>query len=133
MNFIICLVGGKIETFYNDAMEEYGKRLGRYCKIDFVHVKNPSQLAKKLSGKFYRIAVSTKGRQVSSEGLADKINSMALSGNSDVALIIGAENLPCDEAIAIGPLEMNPGLMAVIIFEQIYRAYRILRGEPYHK
>jgi 23S rRNA (pseudouridine1915-N3)-methyltransferase len=133
MNFRIFLVGGKIEKFYNDAMGEYGKRLGRYCKIDFVHVKNPSQLSKKLTDKFYRIAVSTKGQPVSSEGLAEKVKTLALTGRPDVAFIIGAEDFPHDEIIAIGPMDMGPGLMAVIMFEQTYRAFRILNGEPYHK
>jgi 23S rRNA (pseudouridine1915-N3)-methyltransferase len=133
MDFKICLAGGKTDRFYIDAMEEYGKRLGRYCKIEFVHVKNPSQLSGKLSGKFYRIAVSTNGQPISSEGLAEKINSLALTGRPYVAFIIGAEDLPCDEKIAVSPMDMDPGLIAVIMFEQIYRAFRILNGEPYHK
>ncbi|MFA6669295.1 MAG: hypothetical protein WCS98_01435 [Bacillota bacterium] len=54
-----------------EAISEYRKRLDRYCKADLVHVKNPSQLAKMLSEKYYKIAVTPKGQPISSERLAE--------------------------------------------------------------
>lgn len=133
MNFIIYLVDNRIDKFYREAIREYEKRLSRYCKIQLVCIKNGEQLAAKLSGRLYKIAISTAGSLNSSEKLAEKINILGVSGNSDIAIIIGAEHIPCDEILAISPMEMEPGLQATIIFEQIYRAYRILNNQPYHK
>ncbi|MGI6702565.1 MAG: 23S rRNA (pseudouridine(1915)-N(3))-methyltransferase RlmH [Clostridia bacterium] len=133
MNYKVLLVAGKVETFYMEAVAEYRKRLGRYCKTELIRIKNPSQLSKKISDKYFRIVISTKGQPISSEELAERISSLALTGRSDVAVIIGAGEMECDVKIAIGPMEMDPGLMAVIVFEQIYRAYRIINSEPYHK
>lgn len=133
MNFKIYLVGNKIDKFYMEAIKEYEKRLSRYCKIQLIQVKNQNQLSKINQIKSYKILVSPKGQQISSEELADKINSLAISGKSDIAFIIDIENAPWDEILSISPMEMDPGLKATILFEQIYRAYRIINNEPYHK
>ena len=133
MNFKIYLVGNKIDKFYMEAIKEYEKRLSRYCKIQLIQVKNQNQLSKINQIKSYKILVSPKGQQISSEELADKINSLAISGKSDIAFIIDMENAPWDEILSISPMEMDPGLKATILFEQIYRAYRIINNEPYHK
>jgi 23S rRNA (pseudouridine1915-N3)-methyltransferase len=133
MNFKIYLIHNKIDKFYNEAIKEYEKRLGRYCKVELFQLKNEEHLLKKLSDKSYKIAISNKGQYISSEALADKINTLGISGNSDIAVIIGAGNLPYDEILAISAMEMDLGLMTTIAFEQLYRAYRILNNEPYHK
>lgn len=130
MNFKIYLVGDKIDKFYTEAIKEYEKRLSRYCKIQLVHVKNEKQLLKNISDKFYKILISSKGQQISSEELADKINLLGISGKSDIAIIIGVENIFCDEMLSISPMEMELGLKATITFEQIYRSYRIINNEP---
>lgn len=133
MNFKIYLVYNKISNFYIEAIKEYEKRLGRYCKIELFQVKNEEQLLKKLSEKSYKIVISNKGPHISSEALADKINTLGISGNSDIALIIGADNFPCDEVLAVSAMEMDFGLITTIAFEQLYRTYRILNNQPYHK
>lgn len=133
MNFRICLVGEKPEKFYIQAIKEYEKRLSRYCKIQLVHQKNAEQLQKKLPDKAHRILVTPVGQMLSSEELADKINTLGLSGSSDITIWLGAPDLPHDESIALSPLDMDFGLQTTLIFEQIYRSYRILKGEPYHK
>ncbi len=133
MNFKIYIIGDKIDKFYSEAIKEYDKRLSRYCKAQLLHVKNEEQLLKKLSDKSYKIAILTTGEQVSSEELASKINDFGISGNSYISIIIGAENVAYDETLAISPMEMDLGLTATIIFEQLYRAYRILNNQPYHK
>jgi len=157
MNFSVYIVGNKIERFCTDAINEYKKRLSRYCKIEVTHVKKPDKLSKKLSGKTHIIMISPTGQQISSEEFAHKINHLGITGTSDVAVIcmtsvtggrgkchIGdvtlppspchnAGILPCDEVIAISPLEMDEGLTAVVTLEQIYRAFKIIHGETYHK
>ena len=133
MNFKIYIIGEKIDKFYSEAIKEYQKRLGRYCKISVFSLKNEIELNKNISEKHYKIIVSTSGKALSSEDLAGKINNFGISGISDISLIIGADNVEHNEAISISPMEMDLGLKVTIIFEQIYRSYRIINKEPYHK
>lgn len=70
---------------------------------------------------------------ISSEGLSAKIDILGISGKSDVVIIIGTENITADEIFNNSPMEIDIGLKTTIMFEQIYRAYRILHNQPYHK
>ncbi|WP_341875837.1 23S rRNA (pseudouridine(1915)-N(3))-methyltransferase RlmH [Defluviitalea saccharophila] len=133
MNYKIYVVGTKLQKFYDNAIKEYNKRLSRYCKCSLLFVKNKEELLKKLSPKSYKICISSCGIQLSSEELAHKINHFGVSGKSDIAIIIGTNELPYDECLSIGPMDMDLGLMATILFEQIYRSYRIINNQPYHK
>lgn len=133
MNFKVYLVASKIDKFYMEAIKEYEKRLSRYCKIQLIQIKNQSHLSKINQNRTYKILILSKGQQISSEELADKINSLAISGKSDIAFIIGAEKVAQEEILSISPMEMDLGLTATILFEQIYRSYRIINNEPYHK
>ncbi|WP_071461035.1 23S rRNA (pseudouridine(1915)-N(3))-methyltransferase RlmH [Bacillus massilinigeriensis] len=133
MNIKIYIVGDKIEKTFLEGIKEYEKRLSRYCKVKLQHFKNEEQLLKKFSDKTYKILISVMGTTVTSEELAEKINQLGITGKSDVTIIIGADNLPHDEVLAISPMEMDLGIKTLIMFEQIYRSYRILNNEPYHK
>lgn len=83
------------------------------------------------------ILISTEGANVSSEELAEKINSYGVTGISNITIILGdslemfKDNF--DESIMISTMDMEIGLQATILFEQIYRAYRIINNQPYHK
>lgn len=133
MNFKIYIVRKKINGFYQEAIKEYEKRLSRYCKINYSYVKNEEQLEKKLSNKTYIINISPSGKKMSSEELSQKINHWAISGISDITIIILSAKIPSQEHLSISSMEIDPGLMATIIFEQIYRGYRILNNQAYHK
>lgn len=133
MNIKIYIVGDKIEKTFLEGIKEYEKRLSRYCKIKLQYFKNEEQLLKKLTDKTYKILVSVKGITVTSEELAEKINQLGITGKSDVTIIIGDDNIPHDALLAISPMEMDLGIKTLIMFEQIYRSYRIVNNEPYHK
>ena len=133
MNFRVYIIGDEIKKFYAEAIKEYEKRLSRYCKIRLIRVKDENKLLKTLPDKFYKILISSKGQRICSEELAEKINLFGISGKSDIAIIIGTENAAYDEKISVSPMEMDLGLTATIIFEQIYRSYKIIFNEPYHK
>lgn len=133
MNFTVYVVQKKIEKFYLEAIGEYEKRLGRYCKIALIPVKNEAILLKKLSEKSYVIKIVNDGERLSSESLAEKIESYGLSSNSDISFIVGPAEINSDESLCISPMDMDPGLESAVLFEQIYRGYRIISGEPYHK
>lgn len=133
MNIKIFIVGEKIDKTILEGIKEYEKRLSRYCKVKLQHFKNEEQLLKKITDKTYKVLISVMGTTVTSEELAEKINQLGLTGKSDVTIIIGVDNLPHDELLAISPMEMDLGIKTLIMFEQIYRSYRILNNEPYHK
>lgn len=133
MNIKIYIVGDKIEKTFLEGIKEYEKRLSRYCKIKLNHFKNEKQLLSKLTDKTYKILVSVKGKSVTSEELAEKINHLGINGQSDITIILGDVHLPHNELLALSPMEMDLGIKALIVFEQLYRAYRILNNEPYHK
>jgi len=133
MKFKVYVVTDKIPKFFLEGIKEYEKRLSRYCKIEMKKFKDEDSLEQNLSSTSHKILLSTKGDMISSEQLAEKIDKMATHGKSDVCIIIGSENIRAHETIALSSMEMDPGLTTLSIYEQIYRAYRILHNQPYHK
>ena len=161
----IILVGvGKIkEKFFTMAVEEYQKRLSRYCKLEIVEVadeKTPDRASlaeeeqiKKREGerilrviqqkereRTYVIALAIEGKQMDSVQFSEKIAELGLKGNSDIIFVIGGSlGLDrcvlerADEWISFSSLTFPHQLMRVILLEQIYRAFRIANREPYHK
>ncbi len=155
---IICV--GKIkEKFYRDAIEEYAKRLSRYCKLEVCEVpdeKTPDQpsdlqkaqilrkeaerMEKFLKPDAYVIALAIEGKKMTSEKFADQIDKLGVSGVSHIQFVIGG-SLGLDESILTGAdlklsfsdMTFPHQMMRVILLEQIYRGYRIISGEPYHK
>lgn len=133
MNFEIYILDGAFEKFYMDAIKEYDKRLKKYCKIRLIKVKNTEELQSQLSERHYIIMVRTKGQNLSSEEFAEKISSLSTQGNSRVAFVIGLEYAQQDEDMSLTTMDLSVSLNTVCLYEQIYRGYRILKNEPYHK
>ena len=129
---VIC-VGRVKEQYLRDAIAEYSKRLGRYCK-------RGGRIAKHIRPDAYVIALAIDGTMLSSEGLAAHINQLGLHGESHIQLIIGG-SIGLDDAIlrradyrlSFSKMTFPHQLMRVILLEQLYRAYKINAGEPYHK
>lgn len=159
MKITVIAVGKVKEKFYRDAIGEFEKRLSKYCRLEIIEVadeKTPDNASKaeelKIKAKegdrilsaikedMYVVALAIEGRQLSSVELADKINKLGISGNSSIAFIIGG-SLGLDERVmdradhklSFSPMTFPHQLMRVILLEQIYRSYRIISGEPYHK
>ena len=159
MKIIIVCVGKIKEKFYRDAVEEYKKRLGRYCKMQIVEVadeKTPDKASESLENQIkekegnpilshisdsdYVIALAINGKERDSVELAEHIRSLGLHGKSSLAFVIGGslglseEVLKrADEKLSFSKMTFPHQLMRVILAEQIYRSYRIIHGEPYHK
>lgn len=157
---ITLIVVGKIkERYFTDAVKEYEKRLGRYCKLEIREVadeKTPDgasqaeeQQIKRKEGErilaqirdgAYVVALAIEGKALTSEQLAQKMGALAVSGTSHVIFIIGG-SLGLDEKVlkradfqlSFSAMTFPHQLMRVILLEQIYRGYRILNHEPYHK
>ncbi|WP_100486606.1 23S rRNA (pseudouridine(1915)-N(3))-methyltransferase RlmH [Sporolactobacillus pectinivorans] len=159
MNIDILTVGKLKEKYFKQGIEEYIKRLQPYARISIVEVadeKAPESLSdaeveqikkiegerllKKLSDNTYVIALAILGRQVPSEIFAEKIRELATYGHSNIAFIIGGSNglseavlQRADFQLSFSKFTFPHQLMRLILVEQIYRAFKIIRGEPYHK
>lgn len=157
----ITIIGvGKIkEKYLVKAVDEYKKRLGRYCKLAIVEVpdvKAPESLSDKekeqvkiteganilshLKEGMYVIALDIKGQMLTSEELAARIDKLGIHGHSHLAFIIGGSLGLSEEVLqradfrlSFSPMTFPHQLMRLILLEQIYRSFKINRGEPYHK
>jgi len=157
---ITVIAVGKIkEKFYTDAIAEYSKRLSRYCRLEIIQVadektpdgaseaqerqikeKEGSRILAQIKDGAYVIALAVQGIMLSSEQLAGKLNRLGVDGQSQIVLIIGGSLGLSDEVLkradyhlSFSPMTFPHQLMRVILLEQIYRSYRIISGEPYHK
>ena len=132
MKINVYIIGRITEKFYKEAISEYDKRLGKYCKIKLIEVKAIDNLTK-LLGTGHTIRVSSKGSMLSSEELATKINEFGISGVSEINFVYSEQAIDSKEHLAISNMDFDLGLSVVIIYEQIYRAHRIIHNHAYHK
>lgn len=156
MKFTILAVGRLKERFWSDACAEYLKRLQPYVKtvVEEVADVNPAKVGgevaaveregqavlKRISSRAHVVLLDIGGRQRSSEEVAKRINDLALLGTGDVVFVIGgscgaseAVRQRADETLSFGPITLPHNLARVVLLEQLYRAYKIILGEPYHK
>ncbi|MCM3723627.1 23S rRNA (pseudouridine(1915)-N(3))-methyltransferase RlmH [Solibacillus isronensis] len=159
MNITIISVGKLKEKYLKMGIEEYVKRLGGYAKIDLVEVpdeKAPEQLSEadmeivkrkegdrilaKINDGTYVIALALDGKMKTSEEMAADLEALMTYGKSKVAFVIGgslglhADVLNrADEKLCFGKMTLPHQLMKLVLVEQIYRSFRIIKGEPYHK
>ena len=130
---ISVLSVGEIEGFYIKAIKEYEKRLSRYCKINNILYKTETELLKSIDNNSYTIVLTNSLEQLSSEEFAEKINKYQIYGKSNISFVINSKNVKADETISLSNMSLSIGLEAVLIYEQIYRAYRIINNHSYHK
>lgn len=155
---IICV--GKIkEKFYRDAIDEYAKRLSKYCKFEILEVadektpdkasaveeeqikeKEAQRILSKIKPDSYVCTLEIAGKQLSSTELADWMEKSAVGGRSQICFVIGGSLglhssvlTRSDYALSFSKMTFPHQLMRVILSEQIYRAFRIINNEPYHK
>ena len=159
MKITVLCVGKIKEAFFRDAVAEYRKRMSRYADVQIIEVadeKTPDgasaaeeakilategeRLLHAMSKGAYTIALAIEGKSLSSVGFADKIEELAVSGVSHIQFIIGGSLGLAPEVLAASDFKLSFSamtfphqLMRVVLFEQIYRAFRIRSGEPYHK
>lgn len=159
MKITIISVGKIKEKYLKDAIAEYAKRLGKYCRLEIIEVadeKTPDQaseaveegirakeaerILKNIKDDMYVITLEIQGKMLTSEELADKIETLGIQGKSSIAFVIGgsiglgkAVLDRSDFALSFSRMTFPHQLMRVILLEQIYRGFRIINGEPYHK
>ena len=157
---ITCITVGKIkEKFMTDAINEYGKRLSRYCKLEIIELqdektpdnasaveeeniknKEGERILAKIKDGAYVISLAIEGKQLDSVELSQKINDLGVNGTSHIVFIIGgslglsdAVKKRSDYLLSFSKMTFPHQLMRVILLEQVYRGFRIANNEPYHK
>ena len=159
MKVTILCVGKIKEKFYRDAIAEYEKRLSRYCKLEIVEVadektpdnasesvelqikeKEAERMEKYIKDGAYVIALAIEGKQLDSVELSGKVEQLGTSGVSHIIFVIGgslglSEKIlkRADFKLSFSKMTFPHQLMRVVLLEQIYRSYRIMNHEPYHK
>ena len=154
MRLTIIAVGRLKERYWRDAADEYLKRLGPYATVRVAEVddrdsgrdearalaEEGADVVRAIPDGAHVIALEIGGKQLSSEAFAARLSALALDGRSNVAFAIGGsvglsgEVLArADERMSLGPMTLPHNLARVVLLEQVYRAFRINRGEPYHK
>ena len=159
MKITICCVGKIKEKFYSQAIEEYSKRLSKYCKLEIkeaadektpdsasdtvnrmIKEKEGDRLLSFIKDDSYVIALAIDGKMLDSVELSEKIDNLMISGKSDLVFVIGG-SLGLDKRVldradyklSFSKMTFPHQLMRVILLEQIYRSFRIMKNEPYHK
>ncbi|WP_062109748.1 23S rRNA (pseudouridine(1915)-N(3))-methyltransferase RlmH [Bacillus niameyensis] len=159
MKITIISVGKLKEKYLKQGIQEYLKRLSAYAKVEIVEVadekapenlneadmeivkkKEGERILSHLSQDTYVITLEINGKMLTSEQLAAKIDELATYGKSKIAFIIGgslglSEEVQnrSDYALSFSKMTFPHQLMRLILLEQVYRGFRIIRGEPYHK
>lgn len=159
LNIRILVVGKVKENYFSQAIVEYSKRLSRFAKIDIVEVKDrptPEKasaaenneiieregeaLSKKISNQDFVIALAIEGELISSPDLAENLKKIPVEGFSKIDFVIGGSlglskqiKQRADLKISFGRITLPHQLARVVLLEQIYRAFMINEGSPYHK
>lgn len=159
MNISIIAVGKLKEKYLKQAVDEYSKRLCRYCKLDIIELldeKTPDNASEKeelqikekegrlilskIKDNAYVVAMDLKGKQLTSEEFSSFIANCGVVGNSNIVFIIGGSLGLSQEVIkranyklCFSNMTFPHQLFRVMLLEQVYRGFRIINNEPYHK
>ena len=158
MNIDIISIGSIKEKYFTDAIKEYSKRLKTYVKLNIIEVpehklpnnasaaqieegmeKEAENIISKLNERDYIISLCIEGKELSSEKLAGTIENLGVDGYSNISFIIGGSHGLSNKIKDMSNLKLSFSrmtfphqLMRVILLEQIYRSFRIIKNEPYH-
>lgn len=159
MKITILCVGKIKEKFYRDAIDEYAKRLGKYCRYEIIEVadeqtpdkagaaleeqiraREAERILAKIRENTLVCTLEIKGKSLTSEQFADWLARAAVDGRGSVCFVIGGSlglhksvTDRADFHLSFSDMTFPHQLMRVILSEQIYRAFRIINGQPYHK
>ena len=159
MKITILAVGKLKEKYWKQAIAEYEKRLGAYSKIEMIEVpdekapenmsdkgieqvkeKEGQRLLAKIKPQATVITLEIQGKMLSSESLAKELQQRMTQGQSDFVFVIGGSNglhqdvlNRSNYALSFSKMTFPHQMMRVVLIEQVYRAFKIMRGEAYHK
>lgn len=159
MKITIACVGKVREKFYREAVSEYEKRLGGYCRIEFQEIadektpegasallveqikeKEARRLLDRIREDAFVCTLEIFGKRLSSEGFAEWMGQLMVNGTSHIVFVIGGSlglhdlvRKRANIALSFSDMTFPHQLMRVILVEQVYRAFRIINNQPYHK
>lgn len=159
MNITLITVGKLKERYLKQAIDEYSKRLSRYCKLEIIELadektpdnasekeeiqikeKEGKAILSKIKENAFVIAMDLGGKNLTSEEFSKFIEQQGVIGNSNIVFLIGGSLGLSDEVkkranykLCFSKMTFPHQLFRVMLLEQVYRAYRIMKGEPYHK
>lgn len=147
MNITILCAGSLKEKYLKDAEKEYLKRLSRYAKVTVTETKEyediekeGEELLKKIKEDSFAIALAICGDEMSSKELALYLEGLGIKGESNITFVIGGSDglsqkvfERADIAISFSKLTFPHQLIRIFLLEQIYRSFKIIKNEPYHK
>lgn len=159
MHITVICIGKLKESYWADAAAEYAKRLSKYCTLQIEELKearlpddpSPAEeeavkteegraILAKIKNDTYLITLEIKGKALSSEGLAEKLDTLGVDGKSNVAFVIGGSlglseevSKRADFRLSFSNMTFPHQMIRVFLLEQIYRAFKINRNEKYHK
>jgi 23S rRNA (pseudouridine1915-N3)-methyltransferase len=126
---------GKAKPPYADDLAHYAKLLSRYARVDVIEVADDEALLRRIPDRAYVCLLDSRGRTHTSEAFADWVEERRQAGRDVCFVIGGAFGVDLDGAdhkLSFGPLTLPHLLARVVLLEQLYRAHKILAGEPYH-
>jgi 23S rRNA (pseudouridine1915-N3)-methyltransferase len=159
MNITLITVGKIKEKYLKDAIVEYSKRLQKYCSLSIVEIpdektpdnasekeelqikeKEGESILKNIKDNMYVFALDLRGKMLTSEEFSSELEGLAIRGDSNIAFIIGG-SLGLSAAVlnranyklSFSKMTFPHQLFRVMLLEQVYRGFRIIKGEPYHK
>jgi len=159
MNITVISVGKLKEKYLKQAIDEYSKRLSRYCKLNIIELadeqtpdnasekdeliikeKEGNKILRNIKDNMYVVSLDLKGKMISSEELSKFIDNCGVRGDSNICFVIGG-SLGLSQSVlnranyslCFSKMTFPHQLFRVMLLEQIYRAFRISCGEPYHK
>lgn len=140
LNIEILCDGNLKEQYLRDGCAEYVKRIGAFAKINIREFRDDKQMLPFLYPKAFKIALCIEGKMLDSVELAEKIDSIAINGISDIIFVIGGSDglsedvkSACDLRLSFSRMTFPHQLMRMILLEQIYRAFTIINHGKYHK
>ncbi len=159
MNIKIIAVGKIKEKYIQDGIKEFSKRLSRYCSLDIIEIddekapeglsekemeivkqKEGERIIAKIPQNSFIISLEIQGKLLTSDELSEKIEDLMINGINNITFIIGGSLGLSDEVLyksdfrlSFSKMTFPHQLMRLILLEQVYRAWRIMKGEPYHK
>ncbi|MHC1723422.1 MAG: 23S rRNA (pseudouridine(1915)-N(3))-methyltransferase RlmH [Aminipila sp.] len=159
MNITVVCIGKLKEKYWISAIEEYSKRLSKYCTLSIdelkeerlpdnasiaeeeaVKIAEGKSILKRIKKDSYVITLEIKGNQLSSEKLAEKVNQLGIDGRSDLVFVIGGSlglseevSQRSDYKLSFSAMTFPHQMMRVFLLEQVYRGFKINKNESYHK
>lgn len=146
MNIRVICIGKLKEKYWVDAACEYSKRLTKYCNLTIEELKEDflfeegENILKRIKKETFVITLEIKGNMLDSEALAEKIELLGMEGKSNITFIIGGSTGLSDQVsrradykLSFSKMTFPHQMMRVFLLEQIYRSFKIIKGETYHK